>query len=521
MNLVKSTVVVSFFTLLSRISGFVRDILIARFFGVSILTDAFFVAFRIPNFLRRLFAEGSFSLAFIPVFNEVKAQQSRRVLKHFVNHVFGCLLAVLIIVLALLELIAPGLVSIFAVGFTDEPQVFNLTVDMLRITLPYILFISLVAFSGGILNSFGRFALPAATPILLNLSLIWAILYLRAEFAVPVKALAYGVLMAGVLQLLVQIPALMRLGLLPRPVVRFHDPEVKKVMTLMLPTLLGSSVAQINLLVDTSIATMLPLVGSPTYLYYTDRLVEFPLGLFGIAISTVILPKLSIAFADLDHVDYQKTLKWAMSLAMFVALPSALGLFLLAKPVVITLFAYDQFSLQNAIYTSYSLMVFMLGLPAFVANKVLLPAFYSRKDTKSPVKIALKAMFVNVVLNILFVGVLYYFNVISLHVGLAMAGVGSAWLQCFWLYRKLRSEGIIHQPLLSMTYLAKIMASLGLMAAVILGMLNWMPEWHEIRGYHRFLNLFMIIGVAAITYFIVMWFFKGFNVIKFNQFNDQ
>ena len=375
MNLIKSTAVVSFFTLISRISGFVRDVLLARFFGASLWTDAFFLAFKIPNFMRRLFAEGSFSLAFIPVLNEVKTQRSRDTLKEFLNHIFGCLLAVLLVVLGILELIAPGVISVFAPGFISHPEVFDSTVDMLRVTLPYLLFISLVAFSGGILNSFGRFALPAATPILLNLSLIWSAVYLRDNMAVPVMALAFGVLIAGVLQLIVQVPALWRLGLLPKPVVKFHDPEVKKVMTLMLPTLLGSSVAQINLLIDTLLATLLPLVGSVTFLYYSDRLVEFPLGLFGIAISTVILPRLSTAFAGNDDTDYQNTLRWAMSLAMLIALPSALGLLLLAKPVVITLFAYDQFTVQNALYTSYSLMVYMIGLPAFVANKVLMPAF--------------------------------------------------------------------------------------------------------------------------------------------------
>ena len=226
MNLVKSTVVVSFFTLVSRVSGFVRDILMARFFGASVMTDAFIVAFRIPNFLRRLFAEGSFSLAFIPVFNEVKTQQSQAQLKQFVNHVFGCLLAVLLVVLAVLELTAPGLLAVFGMGF-DSPQVLDTALDMLRITLPYILFISLVAFSAGILNSFGRFALPAATPIVLNVILIGSMLYLRDTFDVPIKALAFGVLIAGVLQLLIQIPALVRLGLMPKPVVRFHDPEVK------------------------------------------------------------------------------------------------------------------------------------------------------------------------------------------------------------------------------------------------------------------------------------------------------
>lgn len=509
MNLIKSTAVVSFFTLLSRITGFLRDVLLARFFGASLITDAFFVAFKIPNFMRRLFAEGSFSLAFIPVLNEVKARNDKQVLMHFINHVFGCLLVVLIMVLALMELIAPGVIVVFAPGFIAHQEVFDATVNMLRITLPYILFISLVAFSAGILNSFGRFALPAATPIVLNLVLIWSALYLRDEFAVPITALAVGVLIAGFLQLLIQIPALMKLGLVPKPVVKFHDPEVKKVMTLMLPTLLGSSVAQINLLVDTLLATLLPLVGSVTFLYYSDRLVEFPLGLFGIAISTVILPKLSMAFAKQDIADYQETMRWAMSTAMFIALPSAVGLLLLAKPVVITLFAYDQFTLQNALFTSYSLMVYMFGLPAFVANKVLLPAFYARKDTKSPVKIALKSMLINVLLNFSFVGVLYYFNVVSLHVGLAMGGVGSAWLQCFWLYRKLCADQVIKKPLLPLVFLMKILFSLLLMSVVIWLGNEWVVEWHRLRWYDRLLNLFIIISLAAVTYLISMFFLKA------------
>lgn len=509
MNLIKSTAVVSFATLLSRISGFVRDVLLARFFGASLMTDAFFVAFKIPNFMRRLFAEGSFSLAFIPVLNEVKANADRPTLQAYLNHVFGCLAVVLVIVVALLELLAPGVIAIFAPGFIEHQVVFDHTVDMLRITLPYLFCISLVAFSAGVLNSFGRFALPAATPILLNLVLIWSALYLRDEFAVPVKALAVGVLIAGVVQLLIQVPALMRLGLLPRPVVKFHDPEVKKVMTLMLPTLLGSSVAQINLLVDTMLATLLPLVGSPTFLYYTDRLVEFPLGLFGIAISTVILPRLSSSFAAQDHKDYQRTLQWAMTLAMFIALPSAVGLLLLAQPVVVTLFAYDQFTLQNATYTAYSLMVFMVGLPAFVANKVLLPAFYARKDTKSPVKIALKAMLINVVLNFAFVGLLYYWNVVSLHVGLAMAGVSSAWMQCFWLYRKLQAEQIITAGLMNRTFIIKLLFSLALMAGVLLYVVSWLPAWHELGGYQRFINLLMVIVAGAATYLLSMFLLRG------------
>jgi len=509
MNLIKSTAVVSFFTLISRISGFVRDALVAIFYGATIWTDAFVVAFKIPNFMRRIFAEGSFSLAFIPVLNEIKAQNNEKYLKQFINHVFGCLIAVLLIVLAVLELIAPGVVMAFAPGFMGEPSVFQVTVEMLRITLPYLLFISLVAFSSGILNSFGKFAVPAATPVLLNLVFIIFMVFFRELFEFPLMALAWAVLVAGIVQLMFQIPFLIKLGILPKPVVKFHDPEVRKVMTLMLPTLLGSSVAQINLLIDTMIATMLPLAASPTFLYYSDRLLEFPLGLFGIAISTVILPKLSFAFADKSHEEYQKTLRWAMSLAMFVALPSALGLLVLAKPVVVTLFAYGKFSLESATYTSYSLMVFMLGLPAFVANKVLLPAFYSRKDTKSPVKIALKSMLINVILNFVFVGVLYYFNVVSLHVGLAMAGVGSAWLQCFWLYTKLKHDGIVKEPLLKMAYVFKLVISLSVMLLVFWLISRWQLEWYTVSWFKRVMQLGVVIMFSALSYLVSMWLLKA------------
>ncbi|MEZ5472557.1 MAG: murein biosynthesis integral membrane protein MurJ [Marinicella sp.] len=509
MNLFKSTAVVSFFTLLSRLAGFVRDAISAFFFGVSVWTDALAVAFRIPNFMRRIFAEGSFSLAFIPVLNEIKAQRDEVYLKQFVNHVFGSLLAVLLVVLAVLELLAPGVILAFAPGYLDNQVLFDETVNMLRITLPYLLFISLVAFCSGILNSFGKFAVPAATPILLNLVLIFSMVYFRNHFNLEVKSFAVGVLIAGIVQLLFQIPSLINLGIIPKPVIKFHDPEVKKVMTLMLPTLFGSSVAQVNLLIDTMIATFLPLVGSVTFLYYSDRLLEFPLGLFGIAISTVILPKLSHTFALNNQIEYQQTMRWAMSLAMFVALPSAVGLLILAEPVILTLFGYGEFTAENARYTSYSLMVFMFGLPAFVANKVLLPAFYSRKDTKTPVKIALKAMLVNVVFNFLFVGVLYYFKVISLHAGLAMAGVGSAWLQCFWLYRKLKEHKVITQTLLDRKYLIKLMASVVVMGFVLVFLLFYFSSWIDLRWYHRFLKLILIISVGVVTYLFSMWALKA------------
>lgn len=472
-----------------------------RLFGASIWTDAFLVAFRIPNYMRRLFAEGSFSLAFVPSLNEIKATHPRAYLQQFINHVFGCLLAVLLLVLGLFEVFAPEVLSVFAPGLKSRPDdVFTVTVGMLRLTLPYLLLISLVAFCGGILNSFQRFAIPAMTPILLNVSLICAMLFFRNEFAIPEKSLAWGVLIAGIVQLLWQVPALWRLGLLPKPVVNFTDPEVKKVMKLMVPTLFGSSVAQLNLLVDTFIATLLPLVGSVTFLYAADRLMEFPLGVFGIAISTVILPRLSYAFAKQSSSDYQQTLSWAMSLALLIVLPCAVGLAILAVPVLVTLFMYGGFTFEQALFSSYPLQVYMLGLPAFVINKVLLPAYYSRKDTATPVKIAVKVLLLNVLLNFLFVAVLWYFKVVSLHVGLALAGVSSAWVQCFLLYRGLRQAAVISGDLLDRMLLRKILLALLLMAATLWLFVYHFVGWADWLWYQRLAALLMIIVVSGLAY---------------------
>lgn len=280
-------------------------------------------------------------------------------------------------------------------------------------------------------------------------------------------------------------------------------------MKLMLPTLFASSVAQINLLVDTLIASLLPLAASITFLYFSDRLMEFPLGLFGIAISTVILPKLSRAFAAQDSDDYQKTMQWGMSLAMLVAIPSAMGLFVLAQPVVFTLFTYNEFTVQDALYTSYSLMVYMLGLPAFIAIKILLPAFYARKDPKSAVRIAVKAMLVNVIFNVVFVAILYVMDVVSLHMGLALAGVSSAWLQCFWLYQKLKHDGIITNALITRDLLLKLLLAVAIMAVTLWLLSQRMGDWMQWLWYQRLLNLSVLIGAGVLVYFMVLWLLKA------------
>jgi len=440
LKLLKSTLTVGSATISSRILGFVRDMVFARYFGASGETDAFFLAFKIPNFTRRLFAEGSFSLAFVPVLSEVRASGDRQALKDLVDHVAGTLAGILLLFTAIGVLAAPAVLAVFAPGWLIEgrPE-FWLSADMLRVTFPYILLISLTALAGGILNTFERFLVPALTPILLNVSLIAAAVLFSEKLDVPVKALAWGVLVAGIAQLLIQIPALMRLGLLPRPRWGWRHSGVRKILRLMIPTLVGSSVAQVNLLLDMVIATFL-VSGSVTWLYYSDRLLEFPLGVFGVALSTVILPNLSRKFAAKNPQAFSATLDWALRLALIITLPAALGLAFLATPILITLFQYQAFSLNDVEMSALSLSAYAAGLPAFIAVKVLAPGFYARQDTKTPVKIAIISMVSNMLLNFIFVGALVAMQFKGPHTGLALASSVAAYVNAALLYRSLRLQ---------------------------------------------------------------------------------
>jgi len=442
MKLLKSTLTVGAATLLSRIMGFVRDVVLAKMFGASGETDAFFLAFRIPNFMRRLFAEGSFSSAFVPVLSEYKATGDRRALRDLVDHVTGTLAGILLVLTAIGILAAPLILYVFAPGWVadDRPE-FSLSASMLRVTFPYIMLISLTALAGGILNTFGRFMVPALTPILLNLSLIAAALLLAGHLEVPVTALAWGVLVAGFAQLLIQAPALMRLGLMPRPRWGWRHSGVRRIIKLMIPTLFGSSVAQVNLLIDSIIATFL-VTGSVSWLYYSDRLLEFPLGVLGIALATVILPNLSQKHAQASTAEFSATLDWALRLAVIITVPAAVGLVILAAPILITLFQYDAFTPDDVRMSAYSLVAYSAGLPAFIAVKVLAPGYYARQDTRTPVKIALIAMASNMLLNLLFVGVLLYQGFEGPHAGLALASSVAAYLNAILLFRGLRKREV-------------------------------------------------------------------------------
>ncbi len=504
--LFKSTAVISAMTFISRIFGYIRDAVIFIFLGATGSTDAFFVAFRIPNFLRRLFAEGAFSQAFVPVLSEYKEKHSQQELKSLVNHVSGVLSLILLLITILGVLTAPLLIYIFAPGFADEPQRFDLAGQMLRITFPYILFISLTALSAGILNTFNQFAVPAFTPTFLNLSLIAVTLWLAPRFDQPVIALAWGVFIAGVAQLLFQIPFLYRLGLLPKFSLHGASDGVKKIGRLMLPAIFGSSVVQINIIINTMIASFL-IAGSISWLYISDRFVELPLAIFGVATATVILPRLSRQYVNQSAEDFNQTLEWALKLSIFIALPSAVGLILLAKPILTSLIQYREFTSHDTNMASLSLMTYALGLPAFILIKVLAPGFYSRQDTKTPVKIGIIAMFCNIVLNLAFLWVWIKYNLPGPHAALALATSISAYINALLLFRILKNSVAVSFQTHWFRYLAKITGASLVMLLILLQVLPEASQWFAWSGIWRITALlgFMLLGsllyIGALTLF--------------------
>ncbi len=414
-GLLRSSAVTGSMTMVSRVLGLARDVVLARMFGPGDGTDAFFLAFKIPNFLRRLFAEGAFNQAFVPVLSEYRRQRTHAEVKTLVDSVAGSLGAVLLGLTVLVVLAAPLIAIPLAWGFRDNADKFDLFVDMFRITFPYLLLISLTAFASAILNSYDKFAIPALTPALLNIAMIGAAVLLSPYMGRPEVALAVGVLIAGVAQLVFQMPALARLRLLPIPALNPQHEGVRRVMTLMIPALFGVSVSQINLLLDTFIASLL-VSGSVSWLYFSDRLVELPLGIFGIAIATVVLPSLSRKHADKSLTEFAAMLDWAFRMVLLIAIPASLALILLAQPLIITLFQGQNFSVDDVIKVTSSLQAYTLGLVAFMSIKVFAPGYYSRQDTRTPVRIGILAMVANMVMNILLVFVLDF-----AHTGLALA----------------------------------------------------------------------------------------------------
>ena len=480
-------------TLLSRVFGLLRDIVFAALFGASSGADAFFVAFKIPNFFRRLFAEGAFSQAFVPVLSEYRSQRDDREVRALANSVAGVLGFILLAITVMAIAASDALTWLFAPGFADDAYKFALASDMLQITFPYLMMISLTAFAGSILNSYGYFAVPAFTPVLLNLVLISAALWLSPLFEQPIIGLAWGVLIAGMVQLFFQFPFLLRMGLLPRPRLDYRHEGVRRIFKLMLPALFGVSVSQLNLLLDTILASFLQ-TGSISWLYYSDRLAELPLGVIGIAIATVILPSLSRHHATQSAEAFSRTMDWALRVVVLIGVPAATALIALAEPLVATLFHYGAMTQFDVWMAAASLRAYALGLLAFMLIKVLAPGYFARQDMKTPVRIGIYAMAANMVFNLLLIWHLE-------HVGLALATALSSWLNAYWLYRGLRADKHFVPGSDWQLFLLRIILATGLMIAMVLWLSPAVEVWFEMSALARVSEVCLLVIGGLCVYF--------------------
>ena len=484
-------------TTISRLFGLVRDIVIAHFFAAGMGSDAFFVAFKIPNYLRRLFAEGGFSQAFVPVLTEYKNLQDEKGVQDLLDHVSGKLALVLFCVTVIGVIAAPLLIMVFAAGFAGDEGKIALSTYMLRITFAYIMFISLTAFAGGILNAHGRFAVPAFTPVLLNISLISCAIWLAPLLDEPVTALAWGVFFAGIVQLLFQIPFLLGLKRLPRPRLKKDHPGVSKILKLMIPTLFATSISQINLIVDMMMASFL-VTGSISWLYYSDRLMEFPLGVFGVALATVILPNLSEKHAQGNTRYFTQMMDWALKWVFLISIPAAIGLMLLAGPILTTIFQHGEFTPFHVEMSAKSLLAYAIGLPGFIFIKVLASGYFSRQDTKTPVKIAVVAMFSNIILNLILIGPLA-------HAGLALATSLAAFINAGLLFYFLR-KGQFYIPEIGwLVFTLRIVFASSIMSALIVFMVPTVSLWIEWDLFTRVIQLGLWIGAGGMSYFAALW----------------
>lgn len=498
-SLAKSTGVVGAMTLLSRITGFVRDMLIAAFFGAGSGVDAFLVAWRIPNLGRRMFAEGAFSQAFVPVFSEAHSKQSQAEQRRLVAHAAGTLGGVLALLTIAGVLAAPLLMWLFAPGFGWNTPKHAEGVHMLRLTFPYLMLVSLTALMSGVLNSYGKFAIPAATAALLNVCMIAAV-FIHSQ---SIEVLAWSVLVAGMLQLAFQAPSMARLGLLPRPRWGWRDPQVRRIMKLMVPILFGSSIGQISLLLDTILASFLA-DGSVSWIYYADRVMEFPLGMFSIALATVILPSLSHQHASRSPAQFSNTLDWALRCLFVIGMPAMVGLGLLAGPLVSTLFQRAHFTIHDVRMTQWALMGFALGFMGFSLVKVLIPGFYARQETRIPVRYGVIALSVGMVMSLVLVGVMLLSGFAAPHLGLALSTSINAWLNATLLYRRLRHDGV-YTPLPGWGRfgLRLLIANL-VMGIVIVWMAGDLSTWLSAGSLARAARLAAIVSVGAAVYFTTL-----------------
>ncbi|GHU32392.1 putative lipid II flippase MurJ [Betaproteobacteria bacterium] len=511
MNLLKVLATVSSMTFLSRILGFVRDFVIARIFGAGLMTDAFFVAFKLPNLLRRLFAEGAFSQAFVPILGEYKNRLGDGEAKRLVDHVASLLLLILLVVTLLGMVGAPLLVYISAPGFTNEPDKFALTVELTRITFPYILFMSLVALAGGVLNTWNRFAVPAFTPVLLNLSFIAMALFAAPWFTRPVLALGWAVFLGGALQLAFQIPGLKRIGMLPRFSPDWRDAGVRRVLKLMAPAVLGVSVSQVSLLINTIFASFL-VTGSVSWLYYADRLMEFPSGMLGAALGTILLPSLAKYHAGEKFDEYSRLLDWGLRLTLLLAAPAALALAIIAVPLIATLFHHGAFTANDVFMTRDALCAYSVGLLGLILVKVLAPGFYARQNVRTPVKIGVLTLCVTQALNLTLIGPFR-------HAGLALSISLAACLNAGLLYHILRRQGIYTPQPGWGSFFIKLAAALAVMGVALWfasGNSGNPGQWLEWSIETRLWRLALLVGCGTGVYFATLWLL-GFRLRDFQR----
>ena len=502
-RLLRSTSVVSGMTLVSRILGLVRDVVFARYFGATIVMDAFIVANRIPNMLRRFFAEGAFSQGFVPVMAQYRERNDHSQARILLDSVAGTLGLVLFVITLIGVVAAPLLVLVVAPGFVGEDGRFDLATAMTRFTFPYLFFVSLTAFAGGILNTYGKFGAPAFTPVILNVVLILSATWLSPRMEEPGMALAYGVLIAGAVQLAFQIPFLARIHAIPRPRWRPQHEGVRRIGKLMVPAVFGSSVAQVNVLIGGIIASMLD-VGKISLLYYSDRLMEFPLGLFGIALATVTLPHLSRQHATASAKDFSRTVDWSMKLVFLIAMPAAVGLVVLAEPLVATIFYGGEFTALDVQMTALSLQAFSLGLIGFSLVKILAPAYFAREDTKTPVKVGLIALVVNFVLSVFLAYALTKAGYIGTHAGLALAISIAAIVNAWLLWHGLRREGVVGLTHGWAALLLRFLVANGAMAVCLVQMGRPLDWWLEASLTTRSMWLGATIVAGVVVYFAAL-----------------
>ncbi|HCH27202.1 MAG: murein biosynthesis integral membrane protein MurJ [Psychrobacter celer] len=499
-RLFRSTMVVSSMTMLSRVLGLVRDVVLLGVFGAGGLMDAFLVAFKIPNFLRRLFAEGAFSQAFVPVLSEYKEKYSLQQVQILVSRTSGALLLVLSMLTVLVILIAPWVVTLFAPGFAEQPDKFAITAELLRLTFPYLLFISMTAFASGILQSYGRFAAPAFAPVLLNLCMIGGALIFAPMFDTPIMALGYAVAIAGLLQFLIQLPQLWQQKLLVAPKVDFKHEGVRRILKLMLPAIFGVSVTQINLLLNTVFASLM-IGGSVSWLYAAERMSELPLGLIGVAIGTVILPSLSKSEAQKDDVSFKKTIDWAARLIILVGVPASAALFILADVLMQALFLRGEFTLRDSQMSALALRSMAGGILGFMLIKIFAPAFFARQDTKTPVKIGIISVFANMIFSMVFIGI-FYFLEMPLHGGLALATTGAAFVNAGLLYYFLYQREIFRFGSHWKKLFAQFAIATSAMIAALYVMLPYFPT-NEAQ-WQRIIALLVMCAVGAAVYGVVL-----------------